>query len=320
MPKIIISTSSFDLGSSAPLAALKSHGFEIILNPHGRRLTEAEVMELLQGVVGMIAGVEPLTRNVLERAKGLKVISRCGIGMDSVDLEAAGSLGIRVTNTPGAPVAAVAELTIALMLDLLRKVSQADRGIRDGKWMPLMGNLLGARTVGIVGYGRIGQKVAEILQAFGSKILVNDMAELPPHSHPGVEACSLDELMQRADVVSLHLPYNSSTHHLVNEKKIALMKPASIIINASRGGLIDELALFAALSSGRLAGAGLDTYEQEPYRGPLAALPQVVLTAHMGSYAKESRMQMEQEAAENLVRELVQAGVVPTELLDGLDK
>jgi D-3-phosphoglycerate dehydrogenase len=310
MPQILITTSSFDCATNAAIDKLVRAGFEIRSNPHARRLTESEVGDLLaEGeIVGMIAGVEPLTRYVLDRAQKLKVISRCGIGMDSVDLAAADDRGIRVCNTPGAPVSAVAELTLGLMLDLLRQIGQADRTIRAGGWKQMMGNLLAFQTVGIVGFGRIGRRVAELLHAFGAKVLVHDPALVDAPSY--AEASDFDALLQRADVVTLHLPYNKSLHHMIGHRELALMKSSAFLVNTARGGLVDEDALALALGAGSLAGAALDTFEQEPYKGPLASLPQMLLTAHMGSYAKESRVQMEREAAENLVKGLIASGTI----------
>lgn len=310
MPQILITTSSFDCNANPAIDKLVRAGFEVRSNPHGRRLTEGEVGDLLaQGeVVGMIAGVEPLTRKVLDRAPMLKVVSRCGIGMDSVDLAAAADRGIGVFNTPGAPVSAVAELTLGLMLDLLRHVGQADRTIRAGGWKQMMGNLLAFQTVGILGFGRIGRRVAELLHGFGARVLVHDPALVNAPSH--AEACGFDALLQRSDILTLHLPYSKSLHHLIGRRELALMKPGAFLVNTARGGLVDEDALAAAIGAGGLSGAALDTFEQEPYNGPLAALPQMLLTAHMGSYAKESRIQMEQEAAENLFAGLIASGAI----------
>ncbi len=309
MPKILITTSSFNVAAAASLARLKSAGFEIVTNPFGRKLTEDEVAALLDAeVVGMVAGVEPLTRRVLAGAKGLKFVSRCGIGLDSVDLIAAKDCGIEVTNTPDAPSIAVAELTLGLILDLLRQISQADRQVRAGKWKALMGGLLAARTVGIVGYGRIGRRVAKLVQAFGAKVLATDAAAVAPD---GVaEICSLEYLLAQADVITLHVPSQKTGGHFMDAQRIAAMKPGALLVNTARGGLIDEAALVQALQNGHLAGAALDTFETEPYAGPLAGLPQTVLTAHMGSYAAEARGIMEREAADNLVQGLVARGLV----------
>lgn len=309
MDRILITTSSFDIETNPSLQALRQAGMEVLVNPHGRRLTESEVAALLGADIrGMIAGVEPLTRAVLAKAKGLKVISRCGIGLDSVDIAAADELGIKVSNTPGAPVTAVAELTVALILDLLRHVAQADRIIRQGQWKQVMGNLLAFQTVGIIGYGRIGRRVGELLRAFGATLLVHDKLAIDAPAY--ATCCSLGELLRRSDIVTLHVPFESGLHHFLGQKELSSMKSGAMLVNTARGGLIDERALYDALAAGHLAGAALDTYENEPYAGPLSKLPQVVLTAHMGSYARESRIQMEQEAARNLVTGLVAAGIV----------
>lgn len=288
---------------------LETQGFEIVTNPHGRRLTEHEVRALLTpDTAGMVAGVEPLTGDVLRHATGLKVISRCGVGLDSVDLQTARALGIQVFSTPDAPSAAVAELTLGLMLGLLRRISEADQNIRRGVWQPLMGSLMSGKTAGLIGYGRIGTKVGRLVAAFGCRVLAYDIQV--PGRETGARLCDLDELLREADIVSLHLPYEAATHHLMDKERIAQMKPGAVLINTSRGGLVDETALLGALKSGRLFGAALDTFEQEPYRGPLAEMPQVLLTAHMGSYAREARAEMETEAVENLVRGLAECGVV----------
>ena len=308
--KILITTSSFDVASSPALAQLAAAGFEIVLNPFGRRLNEAEAAQLLadKNVVGMIAGVEPLTRAVLSGATGLRVISRCGIGMDSVDLESAREQNIVVRNTPAAPSMAVAELTLGLMLDMLRRVSQADRGIRAGAWKQIMGNLLASQVVGIVGYGGIGKRVAALVRAFGAQVLVFDTR--PIACADGIKAVSFDEIIAQADVISLHVPYMKENYHLLNAATFARMKTGAMIVNAARGGLIDEEALRTALETGQIAAAALDCFEQEPYDGALTKLPQVLLTAHMGSYAKESRLLMEQEAAENLLQGLQAQGLM----------
>ena len=296
--QVLISTSSFNLDNFAQLSDLKNAGVEVKLNPFAARLTEDQVIELLgTDTIGLIAGLEPLTKNVLQAAKSLKVIARVGTGLDSVDLAAAKQLGIIVLNTPDAPTKAVAEFTLAHILGLLRNVSQADRQIRSGVWKGLMGSLLETKTVGIVGFGRIGKRVATLLSAFGASVIISD-AQVSKSVYPNVE---LDELCIKSDILSLHLPYNEATHHIINEKNLNLMKKGSYIVNISRGGLVDETALLAALKSGHLAGAALDCFEQEPYEGELRNLETVQITAHMGSYARETRDLMEQEASRLLV-------------------
>ncbi len=311
MPRILVSTSSFNVPPNGALEALYKAGCEVVLNPHGRRLTEAESIAILrEGVVGMVAGTEPLTRAVLTEAPDLKVISRCGIGLDNVDLAAASALGIDVLNTPDAPSAAVAELTLGLMLSALRRIAESDRALRAGQWRPLMGRLLAHRTVGVLGYGRVGRKVAALTAAFGARVLAYDV--VPIESKAGIESAMLDELLAASDIVTLHLPASTESRHLINERTLGQMKTGSILVNASRGSLVDEAALFQALSSGRLASAALDTYEREPYSGPLSGLPQVVLTAHMGSAAEEARAHMEEEAVRNLLDALGRHGLLGT--------
>jgi len=286
------------LDNFSQLSDLKNAGVEVKLNPFAARLTEDQVIELLgTDTIGLIAGLEPLTKNVLQAAKSLKVIARVGTGLDSVDLATAKQLGITVLNTPDAPTKAVAELTLAHILGLLRNVSQADRQVRVGVWKGLMGSLLETKTVGIVGFGRIGKRVATLLSAFGASVIISD-AQVSKSVYPNVE---LDELCIKSDILSLHLPYNEATHHIINEKNLNLMKKGSYIVNISRGGLVDETALLAALKSGHLAGAALDCFEQEPYEGELRNLETVQITAHMGSYARETRDLMEQEASRLLV-------------------
>ena len=299
--QVLISTSSFNLANFAQLSDLEKAGVEVKLNPFAARLTEKQVIDLLgTDTIGLIAGLEPLTKNVLQAAKSLKVIARVGTGLDSVDLVAAKELEIIVLNTPDAPTKAVAELTIAHILGLLRHLSQADRQIRNGIWKGLMGSLLETKTVGIVGFGRIGKRVATLLSAFGASVLISD-AQVKSGDFQNV---GLDELCTRSDIVSLHLPYGEATHHIIDEKRINLMKKGSFIVNISRGGLVDEAMLLVALKSGHLAGAALDCFEQEPYEGELRNLENVQITAHMGSYARETRDLMEQEASRLLVNAL----------------
>ena len=308
MSKVLITTSSFSLGNFAQAKSLHDAGISIEVNPHGRRLSEDEVAELVAtDVIAILAGLEPLTDRVLSNAKSLRVIARCGTGLDSVDLQAASRLGIDVFNTPDAPTQAVAELTIAHMLNSLRHISTTDSNMRSGKWTPTMGSLLATKTVGLIGVGRIGSAVAKLAQAFGARVIGFDPVV---SSHNSVELLSLDEVLNQADIVSLHVPINDQTHHILNANTISRMKPGSIVVNVSRGGLIDESALHDALKSQHLSGAALDCFEDEPYSGPLLQIPGVHVTAHMGSYARETRDLMEVEASTNLVNGLRTRGLI----------
>ena len=299
--QVLITTSTFNLDNFAQLELLNKAQIEVKLNPFATRLTEDQAIELLgANTIGLIAGLEPLTGRVLNSAKSLKVIARVGTGLDSVDLVAAKKLGITVLNTPDAPTQAVAELTLGHILGLLRNIPQADRQIRNGVWKGLMGSLLQTKTVGIIGFGRIGKRVAALLSAFGAKIIISD-EQTTSTDYLNV---GLDELCAKSDVITLHLPYNASTHHIINEKQLNMMKNGSYVVNISRGGLVDEDALLAALKSGQIAGAALDCFEHEPYEGELRNFENVQITAHMGSYARETRDLMEREASQLLVNAL----------------
>jgi len=302
LDKILITTSSFGKYDPGVFSDIEKRGFEFILNPFSRKLTETEVTDLIQQhqPVGIIAGVEPLTKQVIELSKGLKVISRCGIGMDSVDLKAAKEKNISVVNTPDAPTISVAELTLGLILSLLRKIHVSDAGIRRNQWVRPTGNLLNNKTVGIIGCGRIGSHLSILLKAFGCKILGYDPFMV---KKPGIRVIELDDVLSNSNIVSLHIPYNDENYHFINANRIEKIKKGGILVNAARGGLIDENALYDAIISGHLGGAALDCYEKEPYIGKLKNLENVLLTAHIGSYAKEGRVMMERQAVENLFHE-----------------
>lgn len=309
MNKIVISTSSFDIANNPPIQRLIEAGFEVVTNPYKRKLSEEEIISLLgQDTIGLLAGIEPLTERVLTSTHQLKVISRCGTGLDSVDLAAAKRHNIAVFNTPEAPAQAVAELTLGLMLATLRQIGLIDRKLRDGEWPRTQGHLLAAQTVGIVGLGHIGRRVARLCQAFEATVVAHD--PYLSQAQQGVSLMPLEQLLAESDIVTLHIPYLADTHHLLNKAAFSRMKSGAIIINAARGRLVDEAALHDALLAGHLKGAALDVFEQEPYQGPLLKCDNITLTSHIGSLAKESRHRMEIEAAENLLRGLSNIGLM----------
>lgn len=313
-PRVLVSTSTFGRVSRRPLELLEAAGVRYRLNPHGRKLTPEESAELLADADGVIAGTETLSREVLGRAPRLKVISRVGTGLDGVDLAAAGELGIRVAHTPDAHVDAVAELALGGMLAVLRHLAAADRGVRAGGWHKPMGSLLAGKTVGIVGLGRIGKALLRLLTPFGGTRLACDpRPEAELAGHGGVRYVGLDELLAESDLVTLHAapapaPGGDGGGPLLDRRRLARMKPGAVLINTARGGLVDETALAEAIAAGRLAGAHLDVFAEEPYHGPLSGLDNVLLTPHIGSYAAECRLRMEVEAVENLLAGLAAAG------------
>ncbi len=307
MSRILITTSSFGKDDISPLNLLKEAGYETVINPYGRKLTEDEVLDLLLEVkpVGIIAGVEPITARVLQQAEGLKVISRCGVGVENVDLTTARSLGIAVTNTPNAPTQAVAELTIGLTFNLLRRISFLDRELRKGNWIKETGSLMRGKKVGIIGLGHNGKRVAEMLLALGAKVSGTDVqadsAWLQTNQVPLV---SLEELLQQSEILCLHVSHTVSNKQLIGKKEIEAMPKGACLINTSRGEVVDHDALYSMLSNGHLSGAALDVFDHEPYTGPLTRLDNVILTPHIGSYAREARVEMEIQAAENLIEGL----------------
>ena len=302
---LVISTSNFDL-SNPLIGKLESEGWTIVRNPYGRRLTELEITELLvdSQAEAMIAGVEPLTSAVLDKNPQMKFISRCGIGMDSVDLDAATERGIEVTNTPDAPASAVAELTVGLMLSHCRRIAESDRSVRSGEWKQMMGVSLAGQSVGVVGLGRVGERVAVLVNAFGAQVSYYDPHVSTP-AHRRYE--NIKDLAAASDILTLHVPLGDTTRFLVDEAVIAALPTHALLVNTSRGGIVDETALLAALQEGRIGGAALDVFETEPYEGPLVGAPGTTITAHMGSYARQTREIMETDAIRNLIESLRKA-------------
>lgn len=297
--KILIGPSSFAAHDATPLRRLKAAGYEAVDNPYKRKLSKDELRALLTPeVIGLLAGLEPLDAEVLAGSK-LRVISRVGAGMSNVDQAAAARLGIAVRSTPDAPVQAVAELTLGAMLALLREIAAMDQAVRAGRWEKRTGAQLSGRTVAVVGFGRIGRRVGALAAAFGAKLLAVDPALSGPAD--GARVAGLAEALAEADIVTLHC---AGERRLIGAAELARMKPGSYLLNAARGGLVDEAALLAALESGRLAGAWCDVFGTEPYAGPLAKHPRMLLTPHAGSYTRECRGAMELEAVENLLAAL----------------
>lgn len=303
--KVLTSPSSFGQVGKEPFDILKQNGYSIINNPHGRKLTEDEVIELAKDCVGIVAGVEPLTARVMDALPLLKCISRVGIGMDSVDMEYAKQKGIIVLNTPDAPTRSVAELTLAMTLSLLRKIPQADAALKNKQWKKQTGNLLFEKVIGVVGLGRIGRLVAQFFRALGNPVIGFDLyADEEWCKNNGVKLCTFDEVLQKADIVTLHVPGNKDKTPVIGARELELMKQGAFLINIARGEVMDEEALFNALKAKKLAGAALDVYSQEPYAGVLCELDNIVLTPHIGSYAEEGKLQMEIEAVNNLINAL----------------
>jgi len=304
MPNVLITTVPFAHQNRLPIELLGSAGIAYRINPLGRRLTEEELAEMVGDADALIAGTEPITERVMSRAQRLKLISRVGIGLDSVDLLAAERRGIAVCYTPDAPAPAVAELAFALMLSLLRSVQLANLELHSGRWQRHMGRRLAEVTVGIIGTGRIGARVLRRIPAFGTpRVLVNDLKpDLKLVPELKLEWVDKEEIYRSADVISLHLPLTMQTRNMIGRAQLLQMKPDALLINTSRGGIVNEQDLAEVMRSGHLGGAAIDVFTHEPYTGELCGIARCLLTAHMGSMSVDCRTRMEIEATEEVVR------------------
>jgi D-3-phosphoglycerate dehydrogenase len=301
---VLITTVPFCDKSRVSIEQLEAAGINYLINPIGRKLKEDELAEMLSDFDVLIAGTEPITDKVMGRAKSLKLISRVGIGLDSVDLLAAERRGIQVSYTPDAPAPAVAELTIGLILSLLRSVHLVNAQMHRGVWQRHFGRRLSEVTVGIIGAGRIGGGVLHHLAGFGKpRILVND-TEIKSGATAGlaVEWVDKEEIYREADVISLHVPLTGQTKNMIRREQLLQMKKDAIIINTARGGIVNEQDLAEVLQSGHLSGAAIDVFNQEPYNGELAQIERCLLTSHMGSMSIDCRTRMEIEATEEAIR------------------
>ena len=279
------------------------------VNPYGRILTRAELLDAIRGRDGLLVLLtDRIDREVMAAARGIKGIANYAVGYDNIDVKAAAELGIPVTNTPGVLTDATADMAWALLMSTARRVVESDAYVRAGKfksWEPML--FLGAdvtgRTLGIVGAGRIGTAVARRAKGFDMRILYTDAQANPAvENELGAQRVDLDTLLREADFVSLHVPLMPETRHLIGGEQLAIMKPSAILINTSRGPVIDEAALAVALHEGTIAGAGLDVYENEPEVHPdLLTCTNAVLVPHIGSATIETRNKMAMMAAENLI-------------------
>jgi D-3-phosphoglycerate dehydrogenase len=304
MSKALITTVPFGERNRLPLELLESAGIEYRINPLGRRLKESELADMIGDSEVLIAGTEPITDLVMSRAARLKLISRVGIGLDNVDLPAAERRGIRVCYTPDAPGPAVAELALCLILCLLRSVHVANLQMHAGHWQRHMGRRLAEVTLGIIGTGRIGARVLRRIVAFGTpRVLVNDIKpDLKLVPELKLEWVGKEDIYRHADVISLHVPLTVRTRNMIRREQLLQMKPDAVIVNTSRGGIINEHDLAEILQAGHLAGAAIDVFEHEPYTGALANVDRCLLTTHMGSMSVDCRTRMEIEATEEAVR------------------
>jgi D-3-phosphoglycerate dehydrogenase / 2-oxoglutarate reductase len=265
-----------------------------------RPLDEAELIQLVEGCSGLIVGVDPVTERVLE-AGPLRVVVKYGSGTDNIDLRSAERLGAKVSSTPGANARSVAELTIALLFALARHLVAHDRAVRAGSWSRRGASELAGKRLGVVGYGAVGREVAALATSLGMQVVAHD----PFVKSGDIELVGLDDLLASCDAVSLHVPLDDSTRGMIGVEALERMRSGALLVNTARGGLVDENALADALSSGRLGGAGLDVFADEPPSGsPLLRLENAVLSPHAGAATTEAAQRTSLQAVRQLLRDL----------------
>tara|TARA_B100000315_G_scaffold225915_1_gene232504 strand:- start:226 stop:1152 length:927 start_codon:yes stop_codon:yes gene_type:complete len=300
--KIFVALSTIGQYGSEPLDRLKKSGVDFDVNSLDRRLTEPEIVEMGSNSTGIIAGIEPYTKNVLDNLPKLRCISRAGAGIDSIDLKYAKENGIAIRNTPEVVVQPVAELTLALILGLLRRTAEYTILMREGKWKKIIGENLFGKIVGIIGTGRIGKALSEALTRLGASVCAYDIQpDALWAKKNSVSYVSFESLLGGSDIISLHASVDGGSEVIIKEKEISKMKKGVMIINTSRGSLLDEQAAYDGLQSGKIGSLGMDVYENEPYEGNLVEFENILMTPHIATFTRESRLEMEVQATQNLL-------------------
>ena len=297
MSKVVyVTLGQFCEDDNGPRRLLEEAGFEVRKNKLGRRMQRSELLDALHESDAVIAAVEPYDAELLASLPRLRCISRCGVGTDAIDLEAARRLSISVLTTADEVVEPVAQMTVAMILALARNLFLHYSDFRSGRWVKHTGFLLSEWTIGLVGFGRIGIAVEGLLRPFGARVIVADPYIQPNGVPAGVKLMDLSELLKMADVVSIHAARPLSEGPILGRKELAMMKPGSRVVSTARGHLLDETALRDALQSGHIAAAALDVFAEEPYRGSLSGFPQVLGTPHVATLTRPSRVDMERRA------------------------
>jgi len=301
--KILITPRSFASISKKPMEMLKGKGYEIVKNETGKPLNNKEMSVLIEDVDGIIIGIDDLNAGIIKQAHNLNVISKYGVGVDNIDIEAATTQGIVVTNTPKANIDAVADLTFALMLALARRIPEADRETKAGNWKKFIGTSVWRKKLGVIGLGKIGRQVVKRTRGFEMDILCYDIIKDEEFSRQfGVRYVDLKTLLKESDYITIHTPLNNATKGIIGYKELEMINENAFLINTSRGGIIDEKALYDALKNNKIKGAALDSYKDEPLKNsPLVELKNIIMTSHNGAYTKEAINNMGIQAAQNLI-------------------
>jgi D-3-phosphoglycerate dehydrogenase len=302
-PVVCITSRSFGRHSARGVQALEAAGCEVIFAGAGGPHPEEAMCAYARQADALIVGADPVTASVLAAGPRLRVVAKHGVGVDNIDLAAARARGIVVTYAPGGNTRAVAEMTMAMLLCLWRGLARADAAMRARRWAPVIGREARGRTLGIVGLGRIGREVATIARALGMQVVAYDVvedAEFARAHHVRYDA--LSRVLGAADAVTIHVPLTETTRGLIGARELAQMRPDAVLINVSRGGVVDEQALADALAAGRLAGAAVDVYEREPpWDSPLLTLDNVLLTPHIAHATVEAMDRVDATVAADVV-------------------
>lgn len=308
MKKKVLITLSFPpemiAGFDSCISWLEGQGFAVVVDPRYQSLRREELIPALKGVYAHVASGEFIDEDVLSHADSLKIVSRMGVGYDRVDVEALSRRGIALTITPGANADAVAEYAVAMMMTLTRKVAYIDQMTRKGKWNTYFGSSIIGKTLGIIGLGNIGKRVAKYLSGFDMRVFAFDpYLDEAYAAQNNITKADLDQVLEESDYLFLHAPYTQSNRHLLSFDQFAKMKPTAFFINCARGELVDEQALYAALKNKQLAGAALDVFEVEPLPkdSPLWGLDNVILSSHTAGMTFEGRKNVIDMAFQNIV-------------------
>lgn len=300
---IYVALSTFAVDDQRPLDLLTASGHPFRIHSTGKRITPDELLRDAADAAVVLAGVEPYSAETLAQLPTLRCISRCGVGVDAIDLKAAKQQNVTVANTPGIPTDAVAELALAMFLSLGRNLHAQANLMHARRWERLSAHLLAGRTVGLIGLGSIGKRVAQFCLALNAKVLAHDpLADIGAVRDLGISLVAKDQLLREADIVSLHASKSDGQSVLIGAIELSKMKRGAVLVNLARGEMVDELALVDALKSGQLSGAGLDVFGVEPYSGPLCDFEQVILTPHSATNTFETRSAMELQCVENALR------------------
>ena len=304
--KIVVTSSSFSKNATLK-QELEQYFEDVLFNKTGDVLSGDVLLDYIQDADGVIAGLDDLNRTVLSNCSQLKVISKYGVGLDNIDLDFCSSQGIHVCSLPGINKRSVSEMVLAFMISLLRNLYSTSLSLKTGKWDKNGGVQLSGKTIGLIGFGHIGQDLLTLLHPFNCRILVNDIKDFSDYPHnKQIEFVSKEVLYQQSDLVTLHVPLTPLTHHMVGSDELRLMKPTSFLINTSRGNVVCQQSLKRALQDGEILGAALDVYEIEPPTDILfLSLPNLFCTPHIGGNASEAVLAMGRAAISNLKSRLL---------------